>query len=143
DRTRAAGRRDRQINSKLRLRQAQARNQAQAAVLRITGELADLATRAARDATPILRNARRALPRVGGRRAGRLRRAVNELATTLRHTATVVARTRSRLAGVMPDSASRVASLHDPDARPIRRGRLGHPTEFGYKAQVIDNADGI
>jgi IS5 family transposase len=65
------------------------------------------------------------------------------LAATLWHTAVVVAQTRSRLAGVMPDSAHRVVSLHDPDARPIRRGRLGHPTEFGYKAQVVDNADGI
>jgi IS5 family transposase len=55
----------------------------------------------------------------------------------------VVAQTRSRLAGVMPDSASRVVSRHDTDARPIRRGRLGHPTEFGYKAQVVDNADGV
>ena len=55
----------------------------------------------------------------------------------------MVAQTRSRLAGVRPDSASRVVSLHDPHSRPIRRGRLGHPTEFGYKAQVVDNADGV
>jgi transposase, IS5 family len=33
--------------------------------------------------------------------------------------------------------------LHDPDARPIRKGRIGHPVEFGYKAQVADNPDGI
>ena len=33
--------------------------------------------------------------------------------------------------------------LHDPDARPITKGRLGKPVEFGYKAQVTDNADGI
>jgi transposase, IS5 family len=143
DRTRAASRRARQINSKLRLRQAQVRDEAQAAVRRITGELADLAARAARDAAPVLRNARRALPKTAGRPAGQLRRAVDELATVLRRTATVVAQTRSRLAGVMPDSASRVVSLHDPHSRPIRRGRLGHPTEFGYKAQVVDNADGV
>ena len=43
----------------------------------------------------------------------------------------------------MPDSATRVVSLHDPDARPIRRGRLGQPIEFGYKAQVVDNDDGV
>jgi len=143
DRTRAAGRRARQINSKLRLRQAEAREQAQVAVHRITGELADLAARAARDAAPVLRNARRAIPKTSGRRAGQLRRAVDELATTLRRTTTIVTQTRSRLAGVMPDSATRLVSLHDPDARPIRRGRLGHPTEFGYKAQVVDNADGV
>lgn len=34
-------------------------------------------------------------------------------------------------------------SLHDPDARPIRNGDLGKPVEFGYKAQVVDNEDGI
>jgi IS5 family transposase len=143
DRTRAAGRRARAINSRLRLRQAQTRDETQAIVRRITGELADLATHAVHDAAPLLRNARRALAKVTGRRAGQLRRAVDDLARTLRHTATVVAQTRSRLAGVMPDSATRLVSLHDPDARPIRRGRLGHPTEFGYKAQVVDNDDGV
>jgi transposase, IS5 family len=141
DRTRAAGRRARAINSKLRLRQA--RDQTQAVVHRITGELADLAARSVRDAAPVLRNARRALATASGRRAGRLHRAVDELAATLQTTATVVAQTRSRLAGSMPGSATRVVSLHDVDARPIRRGRLGHPTEFGYQAQVVDNADGV
>ena len=34
-------------------------------------------------------------------------------------------------------------SLHDPDARAIRKGRIGKPVEFGYKAQVVDNDDGI
>ena len=43
----------------------------------------------------------------------------------------------------MPESASRLVSLHDVDARPIRKGRLGKPVEFGYKAQIIDNADGV
>ena len=49
----------------------------------------------------------------------------------------------TRLAGGMPDGASRLVSLHDPDARPIAKGRLGKPVEFGYKGQVIDNVDGI
>ena len=43
----------------------------------------------------------------------------------------------------MPDSATRIVSFHDVDARPIRKGRLGKPVEFGYKAQVVDNDDGI
>jgi IS5 family transposase len=34
-------------------------------------------------------------------------------------------------------------SLHDPDARPIVKGRLGKPVEFGYKAQVVDKPDGV
>ena len=55
----------------------------------------------------------------------------------------MVDQTRSRLAGVMPDSATRIVSFHDVDARPIRKGRLGKSVEFGYKTQVVDNADGI
>jgi IS5 family transposase len=34
-------------------------------------------------------------------------------------------------------------SLHDPDARPIKKGRLGKPVEFRYLAQIMDNVDGI
>ena len=46
----------------------------------------------------------------------------------------MVAQARSRLAGQMPDGATRLVSLHDPDARPIRKGRIDRPVEFGYKA---------
>ena len=49
----------------------------------------------------------------------------------------------TRLAGGMPDGASRLISLHDPDVGPLRKGRIGPPVEFGYKAQVLDNPDGI
>jgi len=55
----------------------------------------------------------------------------------------IAAQTRLRLSGEIPDGATRVVSLHDADARPIRKGRLGIPIEFGYKAQVVDNVDGI
>jgi transposase, IS5 family len=33
--------------------------------------------------------------------------------------------------------------LHESDARPIAKGRLGKPVEFGYKGQVVDNDDGV
>ncbi|MFF5232704.1 ISNCY family transposase [Dactylosporangium sp. NPDC000521] len=143
DRTRSAGRRVRAIAAHLRLRSAQAREQAQATVARITGELAGLAQRTATDAQTVLRNARRALTRVTGRAKGRLRRAVNELAVMIERTDRVIAQARVRLAGAKPDAATRLVSLHDPDARPIAKGRLGKPVEFGYKAQVVDNEDGI
>lgn len=143
DRTRAAGRRVRTIASQLRLRGAQAREQAQATVRRITGELTGLARRAAADAAVVLRNARRAVPKVSGQTKGRLRRAIAELATMLTRTDRVITQTRIRLAGGTPPAATRLVSLHDPDARPIAKGRLGKPIEFGYKAQVMDNADGV
>jgi IS5 family transposase len=143
DRTRAAGRRVRAIAAHLRLRNAQAREQAQATVTRITAELTGLARRTATEAKAVLRNARRALGRVTGRARGRLRRAVNELAVVIGRTATVITQARIRLAGGQPDSATRLVSLHDPDARLIIKGRLGKPIEFGYKAQIVDNVDGI
>jgi transposase, IS5 family len=143
DRRRSAGRRARSIASKLRLRGQQQRDQAQAAVRRITRELADIAEATVRDAAAVLRNAKRALRAAGGPRRGHLQQAINHLTTVVGHTQQVVAQTRSRLCGVMPESAHRVVSLHDVDARPIRKGRLGKPVEFGYKAQIVDNADGV
>jgi IS5 family transposase len=128
-------------------------------VRRITGELADLAERAVADAERLLVNARRGLRRArakandlaaagtrdaaAGRRRGQLRRAVDDLTALLAATRRVAAQTRQRLAGTVPDGATRQVSLHDPDARPIAKGRLGRPVEFGYKAQVVDNDDGI
>lgn len=143
DRRRAAGRRARSIASKLRLRGALQRDEAQTTVRRITGELADLAEAATRQADAVLRNARRALPRATGQSKGRLRRAVQELGTVIARTRQVVQQARTRVGGQVPDGATRLVSLHDPDARPIRKGRLGKPVEFGYKAQILDNADGV
>ncbi len=159
DRSRSAGKRAHGIAAKLRLRGAQDRAEAQQTVQRITGELAGLAERAAADAQRLLANARRALRRAqlqaehlaaagghdpaAGRRRGRLRRAVNDLSDLVDATRRIAAQTRLRIAGTTPDGASRRVSLHDGDARPIAKGRLGKPVEFGYKAQVVDNPDGI
>ena len=143
DRRRAAGRRARAIAGKLKLRGALQRDEAQATVQRITGELADLAQTAMREADAVLRNGKRACARAPGHRKGQLRRALTDLNTIIERAGRVIAQTRSRLAGVMPESATRLVSLHDPDARPIRKGRLGIPVEFGYKAQIVDNEDGV
>jgi transposase, IS5 family len=159
DRSRAAGKRAHAIASKLRSRAAQAKDDKQAVVARMTGELAGLAEHAATGAQRLLANARRALRRAeakaaalaaaglkdaaAGRRRGRLRRAVNDLAELLKVTRQVAAQARQRLAGTMPDGATRRVSLHEADARPIAKGRLGKPVEFGYKAQVTDNDDGV
>jgi transposase, IS5 family len=159
DRSRAAGKRAHAIASKLRSRAALGRDEATAAVLNSTGELAELAETAVRDAGRLLVNAKRAVRRAkttaaeqrargqhdaaAGRRRGRLVRAVNNLAKLLAATRQIAAQTRQRLAGTTPDGATRRVSLHDPHARPIAKGRLGKPVEFGYKAQVTDNDDGV
>jgi IS5 family transposase len=143
DRQRAAARRVRQIAAKLRSRGKLGREETTRAIRRVTGELADLAGKAAAQAAAVLRNGRRAVPRALGRMRGRLRRALDELATTIERTGAIISQTRIRLAGQVPDGATRLVSLHDPDARPIRKGRIDRPVEFGYKAQVSDNDDGV
>jgi IS5 family transposase len=159
DRSRSAGRRAHDLAFKLRSRSAAGRDQALAVVRRKTGELADLAETAAVEAERLLANAKRALRKArakaielkasggrdpaAGRRRGRLARAVDDLTELLDATRKIAAQTRQRLAGTAPDGATRRVSLHDPDARPIAKGRLGKPVEFGSKAQVCDNDDGI
>jgi IS5 family transposase len=144
DRRRAAARRVRQIASKLRTRSKLAREESTAAIGRVTGDLVRLAETTATEAAAVLRNGRRALRRIAdGRSRGRLRRALDELATTLERTQQIATQTRTRLSGQTPPSATRLVSLHDPDARPIRKGRIDRPVEFGYKAQVVDNDDGV
>jgi transposase, IS5 family len=144
DRRRAAARRVRQIAASLRTRGKLAREESTRAIRRVTGELAGLADKTAAEAAAVLRNGRRALPgALSGRVRGRLRRALDELAVTIERTGTIVAQARTRLAGQTPPGATRLVSLHDPDARPIRKGRIDRPVEFGYKAQVADNDDGV
>jgi IS5 family transposase len=159
DRSRAAGKRAHSIGAKLRSRSALGRDEALAAVRRTTGELAGLAEKAADDAERLLVNAKRSLRRarvkaaqqkadgahdsVAGRRRGRLARAVNDLEDLVEATRQIAAQTRQRLSGTTPDGAKRRVSLHDPDARPIAKGRLGKPVEFGHKAQLVEGDDGV
>jgi IS5 family transposase len=159
DRSRAAGKRAHQIGARLRMRTAAGKDEARAAVRRLNGELADLAETAVRDSERLLVNAKQALRRAhakaknlkasgghdpaAGRRRGRLARAVDDLVELVTATRQIAAQTRQRLSGVTPDGATRRVSLHDPDARPIAKGRLGKPVEFGHKAQLVDNEDGV
>jgi transposase, IS5 family len=139
DRRRAARRRAHQLARSLRARTGQAKQQ----LAERTAELAGLAEQAAADAARVARNARRQLDRAGSQASGKLTRLVEDLEITIGRTQQVIGQARTRLAGGTPDGASRLVSLHDPDARPIVKGRLGKPVEFGYKAQVTDNPDGV
>ena len=49
---------------------------------------------------------------------------------------TVAAQIRRRVAG--DPITDRLVSLSDPDARPIRKGKLGKPNEFGYVTQLAE-----
>jgi IS5 family transposase len=139
DRTRSVRRRAHSIGAWLRRRNDEAKEE----VLKITGELAGIAEASIADALAIARNAKRKLARAGTSASGKALALVAEIEQTSKLLQDVVAQTRTRLSGEIPDGSRRIVSLHDPDARPIAKGRLGKPVEFGYKAQITDNSDGI
>ncbi len=139
DRGRSVRRRAHDVAVWLRRRSDDAKGE----VLAITAELADLAEATIVDARAVALNARRSLARRGAPGSGRNRRTLAEIDRVAGLLEAVIAQTRVRVASGVPDGATRVVSLHDPDARPIGKGRLGRPVEFGYKGQVADNADGL
>lgn len=139
DRSRSMRRRAHDIGAWLRRRS----DDAKAEVLAINAEMVDLADLAVAETRAVARNAARALRRKGSDASGAARAAVAELVELAAAVERIAAQTRLRISGETPAGATRIVSLHDPDARPIAKGRLGKPVEFGYKAQVVDNRDGI
>lgn len=139
DRSRSVRRRAHEIGAWLRRRSEVAKEEAVA----ITAQMADIAEASIIDARRVATNARRGVRRAGDHASGKARSALAELEVLIERLDQIVAQTRTRVAGGMPDSASRLVSLHDPDARPIKKGRIGKPVEFGYLAQLVDNADGV
>jgi IS5 family transposase len=140
DRTRSVYRRARDVVNTLRQRGDERR----ARVRRLNAELAAIGRAAVRDARRVVTNAKRQLHRLGHGAAGRQRAIVEDLEALADRLERVASQTRERVVeGVTPAGATRVVSLHDPDARPITKGRLGRPVEFGYKAQIVDNEDGV
>jgi transposase, IS5 family len=136
DRGRAAGRRMKQLARTLRRRTGVA----MAEVDRLTGQVAHIARHTLRQVQAVARNARRALARQPG--DGWLGRLVGELEETIAATGRLLAQTDQRLAGnrVIPD---RLVSLADPDARPIRKGKPGQSTQFGYILLVAEDERGF
>jgi IS5 family transposase len=139
DRGRSMRRRAHDIGAWLRRRTDQSKEEVKA----ITAEMASITEASLAEARQVAGNARRGLCRAGAEASGKARAALAELDTLIERLERIVDQTRLRLAGETPEAASRLVSLHDPDARPIKKGRLGKPVEFGYLAQIMDNVDGI
>jgi transposase, IS5 family len=106
-----------------------------ARVLRFTRQLSWQAQR-------VLRNSRHIGPQRSGRATALVQRTRLRLRRQLHLTTRVMAQARLRIRGTttIPD---RIVSLFDPEARPIRRGKLSAKTEFGYKALLTETEDRV
>jgi IS5 family transposase len=129
DRSRAARRRLRTLNRTLARRTGQGKRVA----LRLTGEAGDLVRRSVAETR---RLARRLRERARGRGARTKLAAARRLDELADRADKVSGQIRQRLAG--EKITDRLVSISDPDARPIRKGKLRAPTEFGYVFELTE-----
>ena len=129
NRSRAVNRRLRSLNRTLARRTGEGKQVA----LRLTGQGGELVRRSVAETR---RLARRLRERARGRGAQRKLAAARRLEQLADRAEKVARQIRRRLAG--EKITDRLVSMSDPDARPIRKGKLRSPTEFGYVFQLTE-----
>jgi IS5 family transposase len=129
DRSRAMGRRLRAIGRTIRRRSGEAK----AEVLKLTDETGELLRKSVKQARELAAVARRRARGRGARTKLRAAAALEQLADRCEKVARQITK---RVAG--EPISDRIVSLFDPQARPIRKGKLGKPNEFGYVTQLAE-----
>lgn len=132
DRSRAAGRRLRMISRTVGRRLGKSGG-AREQVLALTGQAGELVRRSIAEARALALELRRS---ARGRGAQGKLAAARRLEQAAERAKTIVEQIGRRLAGER--ITDRVVSLADPDARPIGKGKLGKPYEFGYVFQLAE-----
>jgi transposase, IS5 family len=127
DRSRAMGQKMRGIARTVRRRSGEAKQE----VLKLTEQTGEILERSITEARRLAALARR---RARGRGARVKLAAAQRLEEFTERCEKVATQIRQRLAG--ENITDRIVSLTDPDARPIRKGKIGKQTEFGYVSQL-------
>jgi hypothetical protein len=129
DRSRAIGRRVRAMTRTLGGRTGERK----AKVLGLTEQAGKLVKHSITEAKRLVTVARR---RARGRGAQAKLHQVERLERFIERAERVVEQIGMRLRGER--IGDRLVSIFDPDARPIRKGKLGKPNEFGYVTQICE-----
>jgi transposase, IS5 family len=129
DRSRSMGRKLRAISRTIRRRTGEAK----AEVLALTEQTGELLQRSVKEARQLAATARFKARGRGAQAKLRAARKLDELADRCEQVATQI---NQRVRG--EKITDRLISLSDPDARPIRKGKLGKPNEFGYVCQIAE-----
>jgi IS5 family transposase len=129
DRSRAMGRKLRALTRTVRQRTGEAKRE----VLALTEQTGRLLDASVKEARTLAATARR---RARGRGAKAKLKAATALEQLADRCEKVTEQIRQRVAG--EPIKDRLISLWDPDARPIRKGKLGKPNEFGYVDQFCE-----
>ncbi|MGH3993299.1 MAG: hypothetical protein ACRDSN_12670, partial [Pseudonocardiaceae bacterium] len=107
--------------------------EARARVIELNRQAGALLRSSAREARRLASAARVAARGRGARAKLRAAEKIEQLAERCER---VAAQTLKRARGQKIED--RIVSLSDPEARPIRKGKAGKPTEFGYVAQICE-----
>jgi IS5 family transposase len=107
--------------------------QAKEEVLELTEQTGRLLARSVKEARRLAATARR---RARGRRARPKLKAARKLEELADRCEKVVEQITKRVSG--EKITDRLISLWDPDARPIRKGKLSQPNQFGYVDQLCE-----
>jgi len=129
DRSRSMGRQLRAISRTIRRRSGEAKTE----VLALTEETGELLERSVKEARRLAALARR---KARGRGAKAKLKAAAQLEELAGRCEKVARQIKQRVSGEA--IKDRIVSLADPDARPIRKGKLGKPNEFGYVTQLAE-----
>ena len=129
DRSKSMGRKLRAISRTIRRRSGEAKEE----VLALTSETGELLERSVTEARRLAALARRKARGRGAKAKLKAAAGLEELADRCEKVARQI---RQRVAG--EPIKDRIVSIFDPDARPIRKGKLGKPTEFGYVSQLAE-----
>jgi IS5 family transposase len=129
DRSRAMGHKLRTITRTVRRRSGEAKQE----VLKLTGETGELLERSIKEARRLAALARR---KARGRGAKAKLKAAAKLQEMADRCEKIAGQINKRVAG--EPIKDRIVSLFDPDARPIRKGKLGKPNEFGFVSQLAE-----
>jgi IS5 family transposase len=129
DRSRAAGRRLRALTRTMRRRSGQAKEE----VLELTKQTGKLLAKSVKEARRLAAEAR---GRARGRGAQAKLKAARKLEELAQRCEKVAEQIKKRVAG--EKITDRLISLWDPDARPIRKGKLSQPNQFGYVDQLCE-----
>jgi transposase, IS5 family len=129
DRSRSMGRTLRAVTRTIRRRSGEAKSE----VMKLTAQTGELLEQSIRETRRLVVIARR---RARGRGAKAKLKAAAQLEEFADRCEKVASQIKQRVAG--EPIRDRLVSISDPDARPIRKGKLGKPNEFGYVAQLCE-----
>jgi IS5 family transposase len=110
-------------------------------VRQITGAIMDIACQMVNEAQQVIKNTRQYISRKGNK-SSQISGMAQTLEQVIKQTEKIIEQTAAVQQG-NTKLPQRLISLFDPEARPIKRGKIHTPTEFGYKVLLQETGEKV